>query len=575
LNNANFTTPVDGSRGRMQMYIFPRPNPARSSGLDHDVLLHELTHGTSNRLHNNATGLSSTMARGMGEGWSDFYARALLSTATEDPNAIYPTAGWLTFLLWHYNNYYYGIRRFPYAVMSNVGANGNPHNPLTFADIDPSQMNTTNGAFPINPYILNIANEVHNVGEVWAIALLEVRARYINRLGFAVGNQRFLQFVTDGMKLDPVNPTLLQGRDSIIAAANAGGGTTDDIQDIWIGFATRGMGMSAQVINSGLFAVVESFDVPWIAAGSRTITGESILNGNLDPGELVTVSLCLTNPSSAASKSIIGALQASGKVTSPSGPQSYGTIPAMTSVCRSFSFTVNAYCGEAITATLQTQESGGGVLPINYSFDVGTLLPPSFSENFDAVTAPALPAGWTTSVVTGFPNPWVTAASSPDTPPNKAFIGNPALVTDSALVSPVITLPPVASRLTFSNFYNLESGIDGGVLEIALAPANQYPFQDISSGGSFVTGGYTGNLAAGLANPISGRRTWTGNAGSYLTTTVSMDPFHAAKNVQLRWRMGSSNAGSAPGWSIDSITISPVQCGVVTAKRMRGQLISD
>ena len=33
------------------------------------------------------------------------------------------------------------------------------------------------------------------------------------------------------MKLDPVNPTLLQGRDSIIAAASAGG-TAADIADI-------------------------------------------------------------------------------------------------------------------------------------------------------------------------------------------------------------------------------------------------------------------------------------------------------------------------------------------------------
>ena len=75
----------------MQMYIFPGPSPDRSSGLDHDVLLHELTHGTSNRLHNNATGLNTAMSAGMGEGWSDFYARALLSTADEDPDGIYTT----------------------------------------------------------------------------------------------------------------------------------------------------------------------------------------------------------------------------------------------------------------------------------------------------------------------------------------------------------------------------------------------------------------------------------------------------------------------------------------------------
>ncbi len=150
-NNANFSTGTDGTRGRMQMYVFTGPNPDRTSALDHDVLLHELTHGTSNRLHNNAAGLSMTMARGMGEGWSDFIARSLLSSASEDPAAIYTTGGWVTLQVFgagYTDNYYYGIRRFPYAIKSTLGANGRPHNPLTFADIDPAQINLTDGAFP-------------------------------------------------------------------------------------------------------------------------------------------------------------------------------------------------------------------------------------------------------------------------------------------------------------------------------------------------------------------------------------------------------------------------------------------
>jgi hypothetical protein len=83
-NNANFATPPDGSSGRMQMYIFNVPTPDRTSALDNDVLLHELTHGTSNRLHGNASGLINIMARGMGEGWSDYYARAILSGPDEE-----------------------------------------------------------------------------------------------------------------------------------------------------------------------------------------------------------------------------------------------------------------------------------------------------------------------------------------------------------------------------------------------------------------------------------------------------------------------------------------------------------
>src|SRR5690606_2116099 len=85
-NNANFQTPADGGRGRMQMYLWTGPTPDRSGGLDAEIIIHELAHGLSNRLHGNAAGLSTNMARGMGEGWSDFYARSLLSTADDDVN---------------------------------------------------------------------------------------------------------------------------------------------------------------------------------------------------------------------------------------------------------------------------------------------------------------------------------------------------------------------------------------------------------------------------------------------------------------------------------------------------------
>ena len=68
------------------------------------------------------------------------------------------------------------------------------------------------------PAFVGTAFEVHNIGEVWCMALLEVRARFITRLGYAAGNQRILQFVTDGLKMDPLNPTPLTGRDAILAS---------------------------------------------------------------------------------------------------------------------------------------------------------------------------------------------------------------------------------------------------------------------------------------------------------------------------------------------------------------------
>ena len=73
-NNANFSTPPDGTPGRMQMYRFTGPTIDRDGGIDQEISMHEMTHGTSNRLIGNGAGLNWNPARGMGEGWSDFVA---------------------------------------------------------------------------------------------------------------------------------------------------------------------------------------------------------------------------------------------------------------------------------------------------------------------------------------------------------------------------------------------------------------------------------------------------------------------------------------------------------------------
>ena len=270
-NNANFTTPADGTPGRMQMYHLGRPGPG-SFGRPRSG--RHLPRADARHCQTACTptprGLSTNMSGGMGEGWSDFYARSLLSTADEDVNGVYTIGGWATKQVSgpaYLDNYYYGIRRFPYAPRAVTGLNGRPHSPLTFGDIDSTQADLSDGAYPRGPVGSAQFDQVHNIGEVWAGMLWEVRARFVTRLGHAAGNQRMLQFVTDGMKLDPTAPTMLQARDAIIAAANAGGGTAADIADIWAGFATRGMGTLAQVTNPGTGAinstrVVESYLTP-------------------------------------------------------------------------------------------------------------------------------------------------------------------------------------------------------------------------------------------------------------------------------------------------------------------------
>jgi subtilisin-like proprotein convertase family protein len=367
-SNANFLTPPDGTSGRMQMYIFAGPDPDRSSGIDQDVMLHELTHGVSNRLHNNAAGLNATMSGGMGEGWSDFYALSLLAQPGDDPHGIYAMGGYSTLGITtgFTDNYYYGIRRFPHATMSTVGPNGRPHNPLTFADIDPAQINLTDGAFPRGPIGSSSAFAVHNIGEVWCSALWEVRARIIDRMGFA-GNQHMLQLVTDGMKLDPVNPTLLDGRNSLLAVSCSSSNGEDEL-DIWRGFATRGMGLSASAASATSGAVVEAFDIPNLNLGTVTITDDSCPppDGFADPGESVTLNIPLSNPFCATPANEV-------TVSINGGPSvSYGDISAGATASQPFPFNVpaDAACGSQIPISVAIT-SNFGTVSRTYNLQVG------------------------------------------------------------------------------------------------------------------------------------------------------------------------------------------------------------
>ena len=272
-NAANFTVAADGGRPRLQMFLWTGGTPDRDGALDAQVVLHEATHGLSLRLHGNASGLSSNMARGMGEGWSDFYALALLSEPADNRLGTHAVGGYVTYQIFpgYEANYYYGIRRFPLAVWASVGPNGLPHNPLTFRYINAgcntligTDVTNPNSAYPRGPIgATSQCDQIHNLGEVWAVTLWEVRDQLIERNG-ADGNRRILQYATDGMKLSPLNPTVVNSRDAILAAAAA----TDpnDLGPMYRGFAIRGLGIGASIQNPGSgtnnTVVTENFDIP-------------------------------------------------------------------------------------------------------------------------------------------------------------------------------------------------------------------------------------------------------------------------------------------------------------------------
>jgi hypothetical protein len=566
-NNANFTTPADGAQPTMQMYLWPSTSGRAmiDGALDADVVLHEHTHGLSNRLHGNSTGLTTNMSRGMGEGISDFYSRSLLAEASDPVKGIYTTGAYVTSIGFadrsSTGNTYYGIRRYPYDVMADTGGvNNKPHNAFTFAYLNSdcnSKMNNTNFAFARNPVFGGpTCDEVHNIGEIWATMLWECSAKFITRLGAVAGNQRMLQLVTDGMKLAPSGPTFLTERDAIVAAAIAGG-DANDVSDLWAGFAIRGLGASASIQNAGTGAnntvVADAFDLPNLAQTPNLTVSDAPgdNDGYLSPGESVNVSVPITNTTGVTATGVTVTIVGGGTV-------SYGTIANARQSIQVIHYTVpaNAACGSFLTVTINVTSSLG---PVSFTRQILVGKPSTLSstDTFDSVTAPALPSGWSATTLQGGVK-FVSSTSTPDTTPNAIFALDPTTVGGGTdLTSPVIQITSVNSSLTFRQKYDTEQGWDGGVLEFAIVGS---PFQEISSsGGTFTAGGYNSVLGGGSNNPLASRQAWTGNSGGYITTTLDFRQSLVGQLVQLRWRFGADDntagTGSPSGWWIDGVSL--------------------
>jgi photosystem II stability/assembly factor-like uncharacterized protein len=307
--------------------------------------------------------------------------------------------------------------------------------------------------------------------------------------------------------------------------------------------------------------------LPVLRNGGATLTVEGCAPGNgvIDPSEDVTVSFGVTNIGAGPTENLVVTLLPTGGVTFPSGPQNYGAVAAGATGFGSFSFSNNASCGDTITLTFHLQDGALDLGNVSIPFTLGQLInsAPTYTENFDGVTAPALPAGWTTARSGAGANPvlWVTTTSGPDTAPNTTFGAGSTTPGESSLTSPVIAIPaaPVIGtnpsvRLTFRNNYNTEPTFDGGVLEISI---NGGPFTDIlAAGGSFVEGGYNGSIVV-TDSVLTGRQAWTGNSGGFITTTVNLPAAANGQNAQLRWRT-AYDTGTNPtggGMRVDTISI--------------------
>jgi hypothetical protein len=198
---------------------------------------------------------------------------------------------------------------------------------------------------------------------------------------------------------------------------------------------------------------------------------------------------------------------------------------------------------------LQLQDGSRNLGTLAFSFTLGVPIVTA-TQNFDTVTTPALPAGWSTSPG----GAWGTTTLQSDTAPNAVFVSDPSSIADRQLISPVFPVNGIGGRLTFRHRYDTERGYDGGVLEISI---NGSAFSDIiTAGGTFLAGDYDGSIPSGFGNPLAGRDAWSGDSGGFVPVTIALPPAAVGANVQFRWRLGTDNSGSGNGWYIDTMALS-------------------
>ncbi|KAF8223985.1 metalloprotease [Tricholoma matsutake] len=226
-NNAQFKTPPDGQSGEMSMFLWTRTNPQRDGAFENDIVVHEYTHGITNRMTGGGTGrcLQSLEARGLGEGWSDAMASWTEKTSSAVPD--YMVGQWVV-------TNPAGIRSHPYSTSVAV-------NPLRYSSVASQQ-------------------EEHNIGEVWANMLHNVYAALVQANGFSTtartnpvgtaGNVVFLHLFIDALPLQPCNPTFVTARNAWIQAdVNRYAGANKCI--LWRAFASRGLGVNAANFRDG------------------------------------------------------------------------------------------------------------------------------------------------------------------------------------------------------------------------------------------------------------------------------------------------------------------------------------
>jgi large repetitive protein len=565
---------LEGAIGSSPAVTMKRTLQADLDGaLDTTVVAHEWGHVLSNRLVGNGNGITTNQAAGLGEGWGDFSALMLIARDSDllsanganwagaYPNGAYATSGGGA-------DFYFGIRRVPYSVDFTKNA-------LTFKHIQngtplPADVPTSFGEDG------SFNSEVHNTGEVWATMLWEAYVALLRAHPFEDAQARMKRYYVNGLKLTPIDPTLLEARDAVLAAVFAS--DEQDFALVWGAFARRGAGIGAKgpakdsSTNAG---VVESFlvgnDVEIVDAKLTDDVLSCDHDGILDEGEVGSIEITVRNAGTGTLASTRAEItsRSGGGIAFPDGPGvTFGPLlPFETRSIKVKAVVAGAEPSGPIELDVAVTEPSLAV-PRSLHFVLPARLHSDEAAESSAIDR--VDTKETSWVVAGTDNVGGQTTKWSRTPPAKEgrwTIPNAMATSDHKLTSAGFTLADGATKfgLAFKHRWFFRSStrraadFDGGVVELSVDGGKTW--KDVSE---LATDDYNTTLdSAGRgANPLKGRRAYgkqsLGYPDAWVATKLDITLKEHPEKVQVRFRVGTGDGFGAPGWEIDEIELTAI-----------------
>lgn len=510
------------------------PNPPKRDGdFDNGVIAHEYGHGISNRFTGGGDVLLPLGGDEQGgEGWSDFIALYMTQRSTDliptpgYPNGKLPSKGIGTYV-------------------SYESTNG--------AGIRPSKYDPDKTKSPYSFKDIGKGGEIsvpHGVGHIWCQMLYSVEQEMIDQYGFnndiynaatptggnvpsgAGGNNVAMRLVTEGMKLQPSNPTFEQQRDAILKADTLLYNAQHSCR-IWKAFAKWGLGFSAKSNTDGVGDEVEAFDVPPACDPTQvkaTITlsaPDTVINGGF-----ITYTMRVSNsyPNPVSFTATTNKL--------PNNTTFQTSNPAASSINgKTVDYPIVSLAGNeekifTVTARITSPSAGNNLFSDNHEDGEG---------------------GWMKSSTIPTAS-WQVVSTKPRSGSNSWFAPNVDGFSDMSLrTQNAINIPAGGAELVFFHSYATENAFDGGIVEISNDNGATWTYLPPQK---FVRNGYSGIIPVAnnaLFGPVD-RFAFTGTSNGYVMSVAKLDDY-AGQNILVRFRITSDVGTAVDGWYIDDVYI--------------------